>query len=184
LVAPTWIAVADDAVKVGLGALIGGGIGIIATYLSQRRESTKHYNDKKREQLLDVALQFDKFYAALGIYWANIRNAAFKKESEANLGKKDLLSKKEKAAIAKAEAVFFESFPILSQCNTKLLLIGDKESSKKLSSFRETADQFFKESHVDNEKSTQMNLDNYQKKLAAQKISFLDSLHERYKSDK
>jgi hypothetical protein len=180
----TWIAVAHDAVKVGLGALIGGGIGIIATYLSQRREKTKQYNDKKREQLLDIALQFDRFTAALGLYWANVRNAAFKKESRNKRSKSAYLSKQEKAAIAKTQSLFFESFSILSQCDTKLRLVGDKESSRKLDKYRAAADTFFKESHVDNPKSTQENLDKHRNILVQQRTAFLDSLHDRYKSDK
>jgi hypothetical protein len=154
----SWITVADTAVKVGLGTLIGGGISIIATYFSQRRESTKQYNDKKREQLLEITLQFDKFTSALATYWANVRNAAYKKENHKTLAPKDRLSKKERAVISKTETILFESFTIISQCKARLLL-GDKESSKRLHKFGELANTVFAESHIDNDKTTQKNLD-------------------------
>lgn len=180
----TWITVTDTAVKVGLGALIGGGISIVATYLSQRRESAKQYNDKKREQLLEAALQFNKFNTVLGVYWANVRNAAFKKENKNKLPPKERLSKKERTALSKNESDLFESFSILGECNTRLLLMGDKASSKRLQNYGELAKTFFAESHIDNDKTTQNNLDAHKAKLETQKNIFMNSLHDRYRSDK
>ena len=180
----TWITVVDTAVKVCLGALIGGGISIVATYLSQRRESAKQYNDKKREQLLEAALQFHKFHATVGVYWANVRNAAYKKENKDKLPPRERLSKKERAVLAKNERDVFDSFPILGECNTRLLLMGDKESSKRLLKYGEITKTFFAESHIDNKKTTQKNLDAHKTKLEAEKVSFMNSLHERYRSNK
>jgi hypothetical protein len=174
----TWVTVADTAVKVGLGALIGGGISIVASYLSQERDRLKDYNNKKRDQLLEIALRLNKFNRAFGLYWATVSNAIFKKRE-----RKEPLSRKDRAVLREQEAALFETFALLTECKTSLLLLGYKQSCSHLDEFAVLAQTFFAESNIDNEKTTQQNLDVHKRKLEIQRGKLMDSLHEHYKSD-
>ena len=54
---------ADNAVKIGTGALVGGAFAIWRANLSNRNKAKKSLLDKKREMLEKVLVEVDDFYA-------------------------------------------------------------------------------------------------------------------------
>ncbi len=75
----TWIDVADTAVKVGLGAFIGGGFSYLLMRFDHDRESKKEYV-KKRLNNIEIAFEeINAFSKTISLYWENFANGIFKK---------------------------------------------------------------------------------------------------------
>lgn len=55
----TWIDVASDAVKIGLGALIGASSTIITAYLSHVHNRKHDYSTRRRTRLEEIMPEFD-----------------------------------------------------------------------------------------------------------------------------
>jgi len=55
----TWIHVASDAVKIGLGALIGTGASLLITHQKQRHTENLEYSQRRRDLLEKVMPKFD-----------------------------------------------------------------------------------------------------------------------------
>jgi len=51
----TWIDVCDSAIKIGLGALIGGGFTLASTLFSSRRKLAEALTTDKRAQMLKIS---------------------------------------------------------------------------------------------------------------------------------
>jgi hypothetical protein len=56
----TWAEVASDAVKIGLGALIGGAFGLYGMIKTHRLQLNAEYARRRRDGLERVATEFDK----------------------------------------------------------------------------------------------------------------------------
>lgn len=56
----TWIHVASDAVKIGLGAVIGGLSALIIAYQSHRHAKDQEYSTRRRDLLEKVSPTFDE----------------------------------------------------------------------------------------------------------------------------
>ena len=72
-----WALVVDDAVKVGLGALIAGIASITTTLIMRKSDQRKRQFDKRLELLEEATLEVSKFGSTVSTYWAQVRNAAF-----------------------------------------------------------------------------------------------------------
>ena len=59
----TWIEVASDAVKIGLGALIGGAVTVLTLILAHRHEYNKERIRRRQEMLESIATQFEQAHA-------------------------------------------------------------------------------------------------------------------------
>ena len=69
-----WIDVADSAVKVGLGAIAGGGFALVIEQIRQGREERRRRQELRWTLLVQPIILFvDDLMAAVGeIYWSHI----------------------------------------------------------------------------------------------------------------
>ena len=70
-----WPSVVDSAVKIGLGALVGGGFAIWALRLNQRHDHVKAQRERRATLLQEAQLEVSRFAGLVSAYWANVRNA-------------------------------------------------------------------------------------------------------------
>lgn len=72
--AATWVDVADTAVKIGLGVLVGGGVTLVLDYLRRRSDQRQRDEELRRSHFVDpIVLFLDGVMAAIGeMYWAKI----------------------------------------------------------------------------------------------------------------
>lgn len=62
----TWTEVASDAVKIGLGAIIGGVFALLASRMAHQQKLTEEYSRRRRDILEKLAERFD-YIAQVGI---------------------------------------------------------------------------------------------------------------------
>ncbi len=74
MVAHDWMDVIDSAVKVGLGALAGGGFALVVERLRQRSEERRRAEEQRWTLLVQPIIAFvDKVMEAVGeVYWSHI----------------------------------------------------------------------------------------------------------------
>lgn len=174
----TWIDVADTAVTIGLAALIGGGTGLISTWISARRQADKEYLKRKREILENILQQFDGFVQAQAIYWAELANAVYKRDKNAA---NDKLSQDDRSQLKTSEQKLFDAYRHLLSCRSRLLLIGESDAAKALGTFKEAADEFFGRANIDNDSCTKQFLDEQRKNLSKVRDLFYEALKDAYK---
>jgi len=155
----TILDIADNAVKIGLGALIGGLTTIVLARINNKHVSIKAKNDKKYEILEDVVVKIDKFNKSTSLYWVRITDAF----SKIDQGVK--VSKKETNKIKILEQDLFENFTVISICKAKLLLIGASDASKKLIAYHDEVSEFYRYAHLENKVCNEKSLIDYRDKM-------------------
>jgi hypothetical protein len=171
----TWINVADTAIKIGLGALIGGAFGIWVALVNNRSQSSRTYLEKKRSILESVLADVESFLGATIMYWANLSNAVYKRDKGIRLTEADTKELK------KLEQALFESFKLLGSCSAKLLLIGEEVAEAKLKELRTTVDDFFQIANVENPKATESTLSKHRELIGARRTEFYRAAGESFK---
>jgi hypothetical protein len=72
----TWIDVVDDAIKIGLGALVGGMFSLLVLWRTHQHEINKELLRRKQDSLQTIAEEFETFHSKLmnltSIYSAHI----------------------------------------------------------------------------------------------------------------
>ena len=61
----TWIDVADNAVKIGLGVLLGGFFASLGEMFRHRRQKSSDLSDYKRDMLKDISVLFGDYFSVL-----------------------------------------------------------------------------------------------------------------------
>jgi len=169
----TWIDVADTAVKVGLGALIGGGFSYLLTRLNHDRESIKEYA-KRRLNNIELAFEeINEFSKIISLYWANLANGIFKKE-------KGTLTKDDKGSLNDEEQHLFESFSLLNGARTKLVLLAETKSVEKLDQYKTACEDFFKIANIDGKNCTKRNLTEHKEKMIHSRDKLLEAMSKTY----
>ena len=100
----SWITVVDNAVKIGLGALLGGGFGVWVAWLNNKSQSKKDYHERRRTILEEVLESVDSSSNTASMHWANLINAVYLKEENGKI------SDSNSQDLEKLENEFFESF--------------------------------------------------------------------------
>ena len=172
----TWINVADTAVKIGLGALIGGAFGVWVALLNNRSQSSRGYLEKKRIILEAVLADVESFLSATTLYWANLANAIYKRDQGHKLTDAD--SKE----LSKLEQSLFESFKVVGTSSARLLLIGEEPADMKLRELHDAVDAFFRIGNVDNKKTTLDALDKHKELISSKRKEFYMALGGSFKS--
>jgi hypothetical protein len=130
-----WATVADDAVKIGLGALIGGMFTLIGTILSSRRRLRETLAVDCREQLRDIA---DKFTTAAKTVF-DISFPLFAETDrlaqDSNVSKEKFIELKERATTAGSS--LGPQLDALDQLEARLQVLGLRESASSVSKYRE-----------------------------------------------
>lgn len=169
----------DSVVKILGGASAGGIVTYLANYHLKKQEQAQAYQKETREVLREVASKVQVFHTALSDYWAQTRNAAFKRDKK---DFNDPITDTDRNELSAAEQIFYSAFSTLGESHALLLLIGGPKSAQKLNAYREAADEFFKTSHLENEKCTQENLDRHKENITQKKDALFLSLHNHLKN--
>ena len=132
----TWIDVADSAVKIGLGALIGW----LATYstarLTQKHEIAKEQRARRRELVEGVATQIESYFVQIYTAFAYIQ--ARHKEIESSGSVSESFLKKYKEAIEPLGT----SIDLAEGAEAKLLLLEQTECAKKVRELYQLSDKY------------------------------------------
>jgi hypothetical protein len=173
----TWIDVADDAVKIGLGALLGGSFAVLVARLNNRSQIARSLLEKRREIIESVLTDIDSFTTAASVYWANLSNAVFKRDQ------KEFLSPEDLGQLKELEQALFESFTISGRCSARLLLIGEREAAKKLRDLRGTVDGFFRIGNIRSDSCTASALEEHKKLMLQERDGFLLALSKSFERE-
>ena len=174
----TWAQVASDAVKIGLGALVGGGFGVWLALLNNRQQVARDFYARKRQILEDVVTQFDKFFKDLTLFVTNLRNASYVKQSGEQVTQED---RKELEALEKK---LFTSFTILASVSSRLLLLGEPGCNTAVEQVREKASEFFKIATLENPKLNEQAVSTFVDEIRALRTDFLTKLSEPFSTNK
>lgn len=169
----SWIDVVDTAVKVGLGALIGGGFSYILARLDYDREARRELAKRRLDKLEAAFEAINTFSSRMSAYWANLSNGVFKK-SKGTLTPQDALD------LQHQEQEVFEGYLILAQAKAHLELLGETPSIEALDRYRSAADQFFKIANIENEKCTSENLASHREHLVKAKKALARAINRAY----
>lgn len=169
-----WATVVDDAVKVGLGALIGA-IGTISTTLIMRKsDQRKRHFEKRLELLQEAVLEVSKFGSSVSTYWAHVRNAAFLRDT------KSPIPPQMQSELDRQEKEVFRQFAELSSPRAKLSMIGEQPSRTALEDLRAVCDSFFKIASLSNPKCTQQNLDDIKREINQKREAFYSAVDQAF----
>jgi hypothetical protein len=171
----TWIDVADNAVKIGLGALLGGAFAIWRARVSNQNQAKKVLLEKKRDKMEKVLEEVDTFFASASVFWADLSNAVYKREN----GQK--LTTTEAHDLKTLEQRLFEDFKLLGYGSSRLVLIGEEDAEKALQDMRKAVDDFFQIANIDNPKCTQPVLDKHKDCMQTARRAFFDKLSASYR---
>lgn len=172
----TWPEVADSAVKIGLGALVGGGFSLALARLTQRHEFRKLALERRWTLLQQVQLEVTDFSVAISAFWASTRNAAYRRDAS------QPLSAVEQRELKELENKAFAAFGALATPRSKLLLLGEKDADAALGKYRESCDAFFRVAELSNPKSTQEQLDALRADMLDKRTAAYDAISTAYLS--
>jgi hypothetical protein len=170
----TWYDIADTAIKIGLGGLIGGFTGIWLAKINNRHLILTANQDRRRRILEDVLEHIDCFNYSVNMYWAQRANAAYKVENN------ETLTEEEIESLNKNEEKLFEDFNIITTCKSKLILIGAKDSEENLIIYHDAVDQFFKISGINSKDCSEQKLIKLRKVMSDTRKDFFESLSHEY----
>jgi hypothetical protein len=169
----TWIDVADTAITVGLAALIGGGISYFTTRLDHDREAKKEYAKRRMDNIELAFSEINEFSKSVSLYWASLANGVYKKNEST-------LTEEDRKSLNNEEQKLFEGFSVLNSARTRLVLLSENVSAKKLDKYKSTCDEFFKIANVDNVQCTEANLINCKEKMIQSREVLLEALSKTY----
>lgn len=139
----TWIEVADSAVKIGLGALVGGGFALWQGRRTRLEERRKADLALKRDHLQSATDVIDKFSLALSDYWATVTNILHIIRSGSTVDPQDL------QRFTTCDSALYAAFNDLHLAESRLLLLGLGGLQESLRQYAAHAEIFFKKSHPD-----------------------------------
>ena len=90
-----------------------------------------------RRQLQEITILLETFHEDISKYWAQTINAAEDRDLE------KAISQEVKAELKDLDNKVFNKFPVLSNCKSRLILLGDKLSASKLEEYRDRCNEFF-----------------------------------------
>lgn len=175
--AKNWYDVADTAVKIGLGTLLGGVFAMWRAHVSNRNQAKKSFLEKKREMIETVLKEVDDFYATATVYWADLANAVYTRKTGGQLGSKELQELRE------LEQQVFTGFKILGYSSSRLRLVNENDAEKSLKKMREVLDAFFQIANIENAHCTEEALESYKVQIQAARGEFFEALSIAYRRD-
>lgn len=170
-----WPEVVDSALKIGLGALIGG---IVATYQSSvlfRRERKKALCDRRRELLEDFVEKFDAFGATVADYHASFWNM---QEDKA----KGKLTDEMKAKHLKIDSQMMKAFKQLHAVESRLLLIREDDLHDALRDYIADAQDLYEKTELETTTLTESEISAFKIGLRDKRRALLRTVGERYEA--
>jgi hypothetical protein len=144
----TWIDVADSAVKIGLGALLGGWFGFANAKLAHEREAIIEFVKSRRDILKDAIQRCDTFSRAHADYWAALFDALEDRTERGKVPKKFVRSLKQKEKVLRDA---FQDFAHIESC---FLLAGEQGLYTTFREYAAACDKFFRDAHLENPQLT------------------------------
>lgn len=173
-----WPDVADSAVKIGLGALLGGGFSLVLAWLNYRRNLGRDYFKRRRELLEKLVGDLDHFYRGVSLFRSSLQNLLFKKNSEQTISADDL------KAIKVLEEKVYIGFSDLYTVRSTLILLDEDALEKHVERFIRQASAFFKIASIENQKLTEERIIKYKNNLDSRRKKILSGLSVAYKKVK
>ncbi len=163
----------DTAVKIGLGAIIGGISTYYVSKLTHDKEMEKERRRRRRELLEEVASKCDSFARQVRDYWALMADWL-----DAKNPKKELPEHKKK--ILNSQQKFYDSFHDLTSAEGRLLLLGEKAAQEKLRSYGKQAQEFYAKVHLNSSGIDTKEMEEYRNRLRAHHETFFELLSDIY----
>jgi hypothetical protein len=173
---PTGLEILDSAIKIGLGAFIGGVTTYWTAKLNYAREIEKGRIIRRREIFESVSDHCTSFTHALRNYWALMANWC---DSHAIAGDKTV---KLRIEAEKASKRLYEAFHELTSAEGKLLLLNVPEARSKLRDYGTYAQQFYSEIDVDKNELSEEKVNKFMEEMRKLHDSFMASLSTAYSS--
>lgn len=129
----TWTEVVSDAVKIGLGALIGGVVSLIAVGLTHRHRKAEEYTTRRRDSLEAVMPEFDGLSRGIMAESVRVMKAFPKLTDDA------VAIDTTRYNYAEREAAVRERNLELNVVEAKVALLGLEDIAKSIDSFRSQA---------------------------------------------
>ncbi|HKP76334.1 MAG TPA: hypothetical protein VJT67_12475 [Longimicrobiaceae bacterium] len=166
---------ADSAVKIGLGALIGGLFGYHNAKLGYERDATKEYAKSRRDLLSQAVQQLNGFSQCHAAYWAQLYTILDKRRDN------EPVTDAELGSLRSAEDVLQEAFKDFANIESHFLLAHEEGLYNEFRSYAEAADEFFKNAHLDSAELTAELMDRYKKDFKEKRRQLLFKIGEAYR---
>jgi len=173
----TWIDVADNATKIGLGALIGGGFGVMVAWLNNRSQAMKVFQERRRVMLETVTEAVDGACNAASLFWAKLGAAVTARDSQQRIADSDLRELK------KLERTFFASYTVINSSASKLLLLGEASTEARLRILRSSLEDFWGIADLSNPLCTEQSLAQYKSSISLARGDFYAEISRAYRRD-
>jgi hypothetical protein len=139
----SWIDVVDSAVKIGLGAIVGGGFALYQAYRT-RDEARRTDALKLRRALLQEAMKtVDAYSVALSDYWATVTNLLHVQRTG------NSVDQSLRDDFERCDKALYNAFNDLHFAESRLLLLGLTSVQEALRKYAAKAEAFFTKSHPD-----------------------------------
>lgn len=122
----TWIEVADTAVKIGLGALIGGAFGILSPFVLSRKEVIMDRRSRRLKHMEEILTKLEEYFTFIIQHAANTSyywTCYYNNPPELADAKKDFDKDKE---------IYDAKQGLSVSAMTKLVLLGHTDLAKEL----------------------------------------------------
>src|SRR5579883_689336 len=129
----TWIEVASDAVKIGLGAIIGGLLALISARQTHRHRVAEEYSRRRRDHLEKVMAEFDTISLSIMSH-----AVAIYKESKGDPKIDEALKKVQENRVTTGKSLE-ESQRELNPLEARVALMGFDQTAKSIEAFRVAA---------------------------------------------
>jgi len=169
-----WTEVVDSAVKIGLGAIVGGAFSLGVARLAHRHELSKLSIQRRWDLLQQVQLEITTFAAAVSEFWANLRNAVYLRDKGTSL------TDSEQRELEELERKVFSGFSSIATPSSKLLLLGEKEANTALGEFRNACDSLFRIASLTNSNCTAVALDAKKEAIISTRNATYDAISRAY----
>lgn len=172
----------DSFVKVIGGALAGGVMTLLGTYIMKRKDIDHSFLVTKRSELKGIVLKIDEFDASFQIFRSNFQSLLDKRNAHKKDSQKTPPTSKEKTALKALDSACHDNFTILNQSKALLALLGETESEKKLESYGQLAVQIYKMCDLSDDALTPAKLSARMRKLKEARKNLMETLHQSYKT--
>lgn len=171
---PTELEILDSAIKIGLGALIGGITTYWTTKLNHTRELDKTRIVRRREIFESINDHCTSFTHALRSYWALM--ADWRDGGSLTEDKKAKLRRE----VERAGKKLYEAFHELTSAEGKLLFLGLPDVRSQLRAYGTHAQRFYAEVHVDGKELSEEDIDKHRDEMRRLHEGFMSALSTAY----
>ena len=171
----TYLEVVDSAVKIGLGALIGGITSLVVARAQHRRDLEKSKIAREFELLKQVAEEVERFTHVALRYWALITE----------WGRNELQGTKMRAerqeALSRSGDELFDAFKDMTSSESKLLLLGHSESQGLLRAYGELVTELRRKANRDAPPLSDADASEWRRRILGAREQFFLALSATYR---